>query len=216
MSDAAESTAPLTLLRDRFGMDPRSLEEVIGAVLSRQVDHADLFFEYTTRDSVLLEEGIVKSGDRHLEQGIGVRAQAGERQGYAHSDEITASSAMLAASTARAISEGPSSSGAVAVAGSGAPPSDLYPVETAPTEVPVAAKIAVLNAIDAHLRRADPRIQQVMASLVSEHRHVLVAASDGTMINMYPAQQKQGGEPSASTGDTVTGSIYGCEVTRVD
>jgi len=163
-------------------MDPRSLEEVIGAVLSRQVDHADLFFEYTTRDSVLLEEGIVKSGDRHLEQGIGVRAQAGERQGYAHSDEITASSAMLAASTARAISEGPSSSGAVAVAGSGAPPSDLYPVETAPTEVPVAAKIAVLNAIDAHLRRADPRIQQVMASLVSEHRHVLVAASDGTLV----------------------------------
>ena len=38
----------------------------------------------------MLEEGIVKSGDRHLEQGVGVRAQVGERQGYAHSDELSA------------------------------------------------------------------------------------------------------------------------------
>ena len=182
MSDSAKSTAPLTLLRDRFGIDSRSLEAVIETALGRQVDHADLFFEYTTRDSVILEESIVKSGDRHLEQGIGVRAQAGERQGYAHSDEITASSAMLAAATARAISEGPSSPGSVAVGGSGAPPRDLYPVRTAPTEVPVAAKIALLNEIDAHVRRTDPRIQQVMASLVSEHRHILIAASDGTLV----------------------------------
>ncbi len=59
----------------------------------------------------------------------------------------------------------------------------------------------------------------VSGEIAVQSGHVLaafVAASDGTMINMYPAQQKQGGEPSASTGDTVTGSIYGCEVTRVD
>jgi TldD protein len=163
-------------------MDSRSLEAVIETALSRRVDHADLFFEYTTRDAVVLEEGIVKSGDRHLEQGVGVRAQAGERQGYAHSDEVSADSAMLAASTARAISEGPASPGAVAVGGSAAPASDLYPVQTAPTDVPVGAKIAVLNEIDAHARRADPRIKQVMASIVAEHRNILIAASDGTLV----------------------------------
>ncbi len=182
MSDAATSATPLTLLRDRFGMDSRSLEAVIETALSRRVDHADLFFEYTTRDAVVLEEGIVKSGDRHLEQGVGVRAQAGERQGYAHSDEVSTDSAMLAASTARAISEGPASPGAVAVGGSAAPASDLYPVRTAPTDVPVGAKIAVLNEIDAHARRADPRIKQVMASIVAEHRNILIAASDGTLV----------------------------------
>ena len=182
MSDPAKSPTPLALLRDRFGMDCRSLEAVIGHALSRRVDHADLFFEYTTRDSVVLEEGIVKSGDRHLEQGVGVRAQAGERQGYAHSDEVSASSAMLAAATAREISEGPSSPGAVAVRGSGVPPRDLYPLQTAPTDVPVVAKTAVLNEIDAHARRADPRIKEVMASVVAEHRNILVAASDGTLV----------------------------------
>jgi TldD protein len=89
---------------------------------------------------------------------------------------------MLAAATARAISEGPSSPGAVAVRGSGAPPRNLYPVEIAPTDLPVAAKTAVLNEIDAHARRADPRIVQVMASVVAEHRNVLIAASDATLV----------------------------------
>jgi TldD protein len=182
MTSAVTSATPLTLLRDRFGIDSRSLEATLETALSRRVDYADLFFEYTTRDSVFLEEGIVKGGDRHLEQGLGVRAQAGERQGYAHSDEVTAKSALLAAATARAISEGPSSKRAVAVGGSGAPPRDLYPVRIPPTDVPIEAKTAVLSEIDAHARRADPRIQQVMASLIAEHRHILIAGSDGTLV----------------------------------
>jgi TldD protein len=163
-------------------MDSRNLEAVLETALTRRVDHVDLFFEYTTRDSVVLEEGIVKSGDRHLEQGVGVRVQAGERQGYAHSDEVSADSAMLAAATARAISESPASPGAVAVRGPGAPPRDLYPVEIAPTDLPVAAKTSVLSEIDAHARRADPRVKQVMASIVAEHRNVLIAASDETLV----------------------------------
>ena len=44
----------------------------------------------------------MKSGDRHVEQGVGVRAQSGERQGYAHSDDVTVESLEIAATTARA------------------------------------------------------------------------------------------------------------------
>ncbi len=167
--------------RERFGLDDRKLTTTLGQALERQVDHADLFFEYSTQDSVVLEEGIVKNGDRHVEQGVGVRAQTGERQGYAHSDEITTESLAMAATTARAISRDSGSGGSVAVAGSGAAPHDLYPVETAPTDVPIARKVAALEEIDAYVRSRDPRIHQVMASLVSQHRHVLMAASDGTL-----------------------------------
>ena len=82
-------SSSLVLFRERFGIDDRSLAAALNTALERPVDHADLFFEYTTRDSVMLEEGIVRSGSRNLEQGVGVRVQSGERQGYAHSDEIT-------------------------------------------------------------------------------------------------------------------------------
>jgi TldD protein len=172
----------LLLFRDRFEIGEGELDATLGQALERRADHADLFFEYTTQDSVVLEEEIVKSGDRHLVQGVGVRVQSGERQGYAHSDDITVESLSLAAGTARAIAEDAGSGGAVAVRGSGAPGQDLYPVASAPTDAPVPEKAALLEAMDRHARARDPRIQQVMASIVSQHRHIMIAASDGTWV----------------------------------
>ncbi len=123
----------------------------------------------------------MKSGDRHLEQGVGVRAVRRERQGYAHSDEISLESARLAAGTARAIADETRNHGPVAIA-SGAGAHDLYPVETAPTDVPVAVKVDWLNEIDAYARARDPRVTQVMASIVCQHKHTLVANSEGTRV----------------------------------
>ena len=170
------------LFRDRFGLDDRGLERALGAALERPVDYADLFFEYTTRDSVALEEGLVKSGTRHVEQGVGVRVQSGERQGYAHSDEVTVESARLAAATARAIAEGSGDSAPVAVRGISVPERDLYPVQVPPTDVDVSAKVELLSEMDVYARSRDPRVQQVMASVLSEHRHLLIAGSDGTCV----------------------------------
>jgi TldD protein len=167
--------------RERFGVDERALARVLGHALERRVDGADLFFEYGVQDSVALEEGIVKSGDRHVEQGVGVRVVAGERQGYAHSDDITVESLELAAATARAISEGGAAAAPVAVRPA-APGRDLYPVATAPTDVPVADKVRLLEEIDRYARARDPRIVQVMASVVAQQRHVLVATHDGRSV----------------------------------
>jgi TldD protein len=179
MSEARPATAA-HFFRERFGLDDRSLEAGLGTALARPVDHAELFFEYTVEDAVVLEEGIVKSGTRHLDQGVGVRVQDGERQGYAHSDEITVDSVKLAAHTARAISEGEGPERSVSVRDRAAV-HDLYPVAVPPTETPVAEKVSLLSEIDAYARGRDPRVAQVMASLVSQHRQVLVAASDGTL-----------------------------------
>ena len=181
----SESSAPnndaLAFFRDRFGLDDGVLATALDTALERRVDYADLFFEYATHDSVMLEESIVKNGDRHVEQGVGVRAQAGERQGYAHSDEVTVESVKLAATTARAISESTGGERSVAVRRADRPPRDLYPVERAPTDVPVEHKIRLLGEVDVHARALDPRVQQVMASVISQHRHVLVVGSDGTL-----------------------------------
>jgi len=98
--------APVRYLHERFGIDDRRLARTLDVALEGAVDAADLFFEYATRDAVVLEEGIVKSGDRHVSQGVGVRVQTGERQGYAHSDEISTESLRLAATAARAVSAG--------------------------------------------------------------------------------------------------------------
>jgi TldD protein len=173
----------LQFFRDRFGIDEGRLSTTLDSVLERRLDYADLFFEHASQDSVSLEEGIVKGGDRHLEQGVGIRAQCGERQGYAHSDEVSAESLRMAARTARAIAaEAGGGSALAAVAGRGAG-RNLYPVDIPPTEIPVARKIDLLGAIDTYARRRDPRVKQVMASCVAQHRQLLIAGSDGTLVD---------------------------------
>ena len=173
---------PATDFGERFGIGSRELDRALGSALDGPIDHADLFFEASTHDSVSLEDGIVKSGDRHLIQGVGVRAVSGEKQGYAHADDITVEALQVAAGTARAIASGSARGGSVALRGPGVPAQNLYPVALAPTEVPVATKVALLDAIDRYARAKDPRIVQVMASVICQHRNLMVAASDGAWV----------------------------------
>ncbi|MAJ60226.1 MAG: metalloprotease TldD [bacterium TMED88] len=180
IQSTTEPSGAIDFFRDRFDLSEQGLEAVLGTALERSVDRADLYFEYTTQDSVSLEEGLVKDGSRHVEQGVGVRAISGERQGYAHSDEISLDSAQLAAGTARAISE-TAQSKTSAVAPHASSTHNLYPLDVAPTDIPVGQKVDLLSEIDAYAHRLDPSIKQVMASVISQHRHVLVAGSDGVL-----------------------------------
>ena len=172
----------LTFFQDRYALDESLLSGVLDTTLEREVDYADLYFEYSTQDSVAIEEGIVKSGSRHLEQGVGVRAVCGERQGYAHSDEINPASMQLAANTARSISQSSASHGAVAVGHGSRSVANLYPVATSPTDIAIEKKIDLISQMDVYARSIDPRIKQVSASVITQYRSILVANSEGQLV----------------------------------
>jgi TldD protein len=180
LSQSPSSEAPLAFFRERFGVDERGLAVALGLALERSLDHADLYFEYTELDSLSLEEGLVKGGDRHLVQGVGVRVQSGDRQGYAHTDEITLETLRVAASTARAVCEARGGRVPLRTSGPRRPPHDLYPEPAGAGSLET--KRGLLEAVDVEARRLDPRVRQVMASLVCQQRTVMVAASDGTWV----------------------------------
>jgi TldD protein len=182
MSEPARE-ATRHFFENRFGLDARSLSTALDIALERRLDYADLFFEYTSQDSISLEEGIVKSGNRHVAQGVGVRARSGERQGYAHADDVTIESLRLAATTARAIAHESGGGGSTAVRAEARGARDLYPVALPPTEAPVGRKVEIVEEIDSYARRLDPRVKQLMASCVTQHRQILIAASDGTLAS---------------------------------
>ena len=72
-------------------------------MLGSAVDAADLYFQLSREESWALEDGIVKEGSASIEQGVGVRALAGEKTGFAYSDEIMLPALEEAARAARAI-----------------------------------------------------------------------------------------------------------------
>ncbi len=73
-------TRPAEFFDDKYGMDTTSLQRVLGQTLGKQVDYADLYFQYEVSDAVSLEEGLVKQASKHVNQGVGVRAVAGEKR----------------------------------------------------------------------------------------------------------------------------------------
>src|SRR4029077_12164833 len=66
-------------------------------------DFADLYFQLSHQESWSLEDGMVKDGSASIEQGVGVRALAGEKTGFAYSDEIVLPALTEASRAARAI-----------------------------------------------------------------------------------------------------------------
>jgi TldD protein len=173
---------PERFFLDRFGLSGDQLESVMGRALGSPVEYADLYFECRLNEGVSLEEGIVKKAARSVTQGVGVRALAGDKTGYAYSDEITLNRLELAARTARTIADSAGTQAPVPVGPVHGTPHNLYPVERSATEVAVQDKIDLLMKIDRVARAYDPRITKVMASFASEHKIVLVVGSNGLMV----------------------------------
>ena len=86
------------------GVTLESLQTVLGDLAGPGIDAADLYFQGQISESWALEDGIVKEGSFNLDQGVGVRAQSGEKTGFAYSNAITLEALGLAARAARSIS----------------------------------------------------------------------------------------------------------------
>ncbi|MGH7164882.1 MAG: metalloprotease TldD [Nitrospiraceae bacterium] len=174
----ADQEAELT----RFGVTELEVRRTLGKVKVPSVDYADLYFESVVSESVSMEEGLVKRATKSVSQGVGVRATAGEKTGFAYSDEVTPRDLELAAETARYIANAPQGDHPVPATHRTRPSRDLYPAETSIAEVATRHRIELLNLIDAEARRYDPRIKNVMASFNTEYKIVAVATLEGLLV----------------------------------
>jgi TldD protein len=175
--DAALARVEQSLLAPG-GLSVGDIERVFARVMAPSIDAADLYFQHSRSESWVLEDGIVRDGSHSIEQGVGVRAIAGDKTGFAYSDDIVLPQLLEAAGAARAIAQaGQGASQPLAVRSVRA----LYPADDPIDGLDNGAKIALLRELDALARSLDPRIQQVIVSASAAHDSILVAASDGTL-----------------------------------
>ncbi len=169
------------LLLEPFGLDEGALLRTLAEVFEHKVDYADLYFQSTRSEGWSLEEGIVKSGSFSIDQGVGVRAVAGEKTAFAYSDSIGAQALSSAAQATRTIAR--RGAGRVKVGTRMAPVlgRDLYAAADPIAGLDATSKVALLEKVERLARGKDPRITQVMAGLAAEHDVVLVARSDGVI-----------------------------------
>ncbi len=173
---------PQTVDLAHFSLHEAEIQHALGRVKVRDVDYADIYIESTVSESVSMEEGIVKRAVKSISQGAGVRATAGEKTGFAYSDELSKRDLEIAADTARYIANSPQGEMPVPVTHRTQPPQNLYPIDKPNTEIATQDRVALLNLIDEEARRYDSRITKVMASFNTEQKVIMVATTDGLLV----------------------------------
>jgi TldD protein len=163
---------------EHYGLSHQDLESYLAAALSAGGDYADLYFEYLTSTSLMVDESMVKSASQGISAGCGVRVVSGERTGYAYTDDLSPARILHAARTAALIASAPAKT---TVAGFQQKPArSLYPVPLPSVDAEISSKVDLLMRGDHTARAFDPRIKEVRASYSDELRNILVVGSDGT------------------------------------
>lgn len=157
------------------------LRNVFDIMSHRNIDYADLYFQLSQDESWVLEDSIIKEGGFHIDRGVGVRAVAGEKTGFAYSDQIDLASLQQCAAAVKGIAQVkqgklimPSAFNAVRAVARYAP---INPLESLSKE----KKIALLHLVDRTARAQDRRVTRVSASLSSVYEEMLIMATDGTL-----------------------------------
>jgi TldD protein len=129
------------------------MEKLLALALERGGQFADLYFEHHRTSSLLLEEGIIRTASAGVTCGLGVRVVAGERTGYAYTDDLSPQAMARAASTAAHIAADTRTVPPQAV--SPAPVERRYGPETV-SVLDLAARIAILERADRAAKAHDP------------------------------------------------------------
>lgn len=155
------------------------LQQALGATMQPGVDYADLYFQRSRSENWLLEDGIIKDGGFHLDQGVGVRACSGEKTGFAYSDVLNKSALLNACEAARAVVKS-GQQAQLKIPTSVTSPAFYQNIDPI-SAMTAATKLELLRTADAAARAADPRVKRVTVSLAGEVDQVLIMASDGTL-----------------------------------
>ena len=175
-------------------------DAVVGA------EDGELFLERRHSESLVLDDGRIRSAGFDAAEGFGLRAVRGGVIGYAHSTRVDEPALRRGAETARlAVGAG----GGVLAPPPAGTNRRLYTDADPILDAPFATKIETLRAIDDFLRARDPRVVQVTASLAASLQEVAILRPEGQVltdtrpmvrINISVIVEQDGRRESGSAG----------------
>ncbi|GAA5647939.1 MULTISPECIES: metalloprotease TldD [Vibrio] len=160
------------------GLTEQDVAATLASITTRAVDYADIYFQSSWHESLVLEDSIIKDGSFNIDCGVGVRAVSGEKTGFAYSDQIQLEGLKQSAQAARGIAQQGQNGQLQAFRRH-----DNQQVYAAVNPLECwekQQKTQLLKALDAYIRTKEPLIKEVSVSLSGVHEQVLVAATDGT------------------------------------
>ena len=142
-------------------------------------EDGELFVERRKSESLVFDDGRLRTASYDASEGFGLRAVKGDVAGYAHSTDVSIPALKRAAETARlAVGDGGGTLAEPPQATNLRLYTDADPIESASFPV----KIETLREIDAYSRDLDPRVVQVSATIAATVQEVEILRPDGVLV----------------------------------
>jgi TldD protein len=198
-------------------IDDALLQRTLGTALRHGGDFAEVFAEDRRVASARLDDGKVEEFVSGRERGAGIRVVRGDTTGYAHTAEITEAGLHDAAEAAAAAARGvPGETRVVALERQ--PVRPPHEIRELPERVSKARKAEVLERADHAARAEGDSIRQVTATYADGRRRVLIANSDGLLVEDDRVRTRFGvqcvavGDTGMQTGYEAPGRTLGFEI----
>jgi len=163
------------LFFEHTGMDRGRVTGLVEDALGG-ADDGELFLEYRQSESLLFDDGQLKSANFDTAQGFGLRAVSDETAGYAHATELSEEAIKRAGVTVSSVCRGHGGTLAEPPKGTNV---KLYGDENPLQGMAFDVKVKLLGDIDAYVRAKDPRVKQVSVSLAGNWQAVEIMRAGG-------------------------------------
>ncbi|MDR1610629.1 MAG: TldD/PmbA family protein [Candidatus Symbiothrix sp.] len=186
-----EEDAPITML-NHFNVTESDLRKVIAVALEKGGDYADLFFEHTFSNSLVLQDRAVNRAFSNIDYGVGIRVVSGDQQGYAFVENTDVNEMIKAARVASRIANGTAKTPPVKVDEKTF--KTHYPILKSWEDESVIDKMPYLQKLNDRIFGLDSRVIKVNASINDSTSYILYYNSEGLLCHdIRPMIQLYGG-----------------------
>ena len=193
------------------------LARTLGSALRHGGDFAEVFAEDRRTAGARLDDGKVEEFVSGRERGAGIRVVRGDTTGFAHTADLSEAGLLEAAEAAAAAARG-GGGGAREVVLERRDVRRPLEIGILPETVEKARKAAVLERADHAARAVDGSVRQVSASYADSRRRVLIANSDGLLVEddrvrtRFAVNCVAVGDTGMQTGTEAPGRTMGFEI----
>lgn len=192
------------------------VERVFTTMLKNGGSFADLFYEWSETSSIICDDNKIEKVISGTDRGIGLRAIAGFKTRYAHSNATSQKDIL---SLADRLSGSIRGGGDVTPAGSyRLQPKVELGVHVSPETVRSARKVALVREADKAARGVDSRVRQVRVVYSDRHQRLFMANSDGLLVEeertyiLFAVQVVAGEKGLIQTGYEPVAGLRGFEI----
>ena len=161
-------------------LSKKRINQLLDIALQQGGDFAEVFVEDSRNNTLTLEDSRIEKVRSGHDLGVGIRVITDDKISYAYTDDLTESSLKKTAKTAGAANSG----------GEIIQISDLtkqetkikHPIKVMPATVEKAKKAKLLTEANKAARNYDDSIIQVMVSYIDGKQNILVANSNGLLV----------------------------------